>query len=111
VALTSSRLGGDKVEIIITIGCTNHLRQDNIQQPRETRLRSNINYYTNDNDRRNGYSPNLDAIYDEAHDNGRDTNNKDTNNYYSKSFYERHNMNTPPLISRAERYKQQQQQQ
>ena len=66
------------------------------------RLRSNSNYYNND--RRNGYSPNLDAIYDEAHNDGRDTNNKDT--FYSKSFYKRNNMNKPPLISRAERYKQ-----
>lgn len=71
------------------------------------RLRSNINYYTDDG--RNGYSPNLDAIYDEARNDGsRDINN---DNFYSKSFYERHNMNTPPLISRAERYKQYKQQQ
>jgi len=69
------------------------------------RLRSTLNYINND---RNGYSPNLDAIYDEAHGGG-DTNNKENDNgLYSKSFYERNNMNTPPLISRAERYKQQQ---
>ena len=68
------------------------------------RLRSTLNYHNNND--RNGYSPNLDAIYDEAHGGGsRDSNNKDT--FYSKSFYERHNMNTPPLISRAERNKQQ----
>ena len=70
------------------------------------RLRSTLNY--NNNDRRNGYSPNLDAIYDEAHGGNRED-TKD-NFYSSKSFYKRHNMNTPPLISRAERYKQQQKQ-
>jgi len=87
------------------------MHQQPTQQSRQhpaanrNRLRSNSNY--NNNDGRNGYSPNLDAIYDEAHGGGsRDTNNKDT--FYLKSFYERNNMNTPPLTSRAERYKQQQ---
>ena len=85
---------------------------------RNKRLRNTIDRYNN-NYKNNGYSPNLDMLYDkdeyygsgdnhedDSSDNDNksdDDNNRNRNNAKKLTFYERNDMRVPPLISRAER--------